>query len=178
MLYDDLLKTSLVKNNMFSEGFRRKRPYYVKSYHPVIVEGLEERKNKPYTTSISWDELLSKHLHTYKEPLQCQNHLGWRVEDPTANPLLSAGQPGSEVPLPTNRRLTVSLLLTAASSGLFSIHPLLLPQHWNTNTSLFTNSENHQYICYIQISWQKPIKTRTSQKQQLAFTHMPFGNHQ
>lgn len=47
MLYDDLLKTSLVKNNMFSEGFRRKRPYYVKSYHPVIVEGLEERKTNP-----------------------------------------------------------------------------------------------------------------------------------
>lgn len=32
---------------MFSEGFRRKRPYYVKSYHPVIVEGLEERKTNP-----------------------------------------------------------------------------------------------------------------------------------
>lgn len=47
MLYDDLLKTSLVKNNMFSEGFRRKRPYYVKSYHPVIVEGLQERKTNP-----------------------------------------------------------------------------------------------------------------------------------
>lgn len=44
--YHDLLKTSLAKNNTFSEGFRGKRAYYV-VLHPVIVEGLQERKTNP-----------------------------------------------------------------------------------------------------------------------------------